>query len=446
MKIEKSSCEIEALADCCRAHAMAPPTYSATFAPTWWGLTPIATCGVGRGPVLGCYALRGMASREVSTRRISIMRSLARRSRAARRVDRSALLGRRTRALAWKSISPDIGALVRSVASSSTLAPLLASSCEISRTMPGRSSPTSSRSRVRPGVASPAPPLGSPTTLRPRASRSARAAWSAAALSLGTSMRRMPANLPARRAMRLSSQLPPCEATTAATASTRPGRSGPIRVRTKSVMAMASDAQVKGIVFLDGLAAGVGDELPDVAHLRLDDAALVDFLGVFFLVFVLVLEFLVLDGQFFFHFFQYLLQGIGGRPPEFAHRQRAFEFQRQVDVCGNGVGVEPVQELGHGFLAQAFGEGVRGVVVLGWQFCASLFQQTPERLHFFIVQAIRERGEFDCRHDQYGAAGRARRQRRERSFCSRSPSPLPFTQKQRGRPIRHLILDQVWMP
>src|SRR5512140_2174174 len=108
-------------------------------------------------------------------------------------------------------------------------------------------------------------------------------------------MRRMPANFPARWAIRLSSQLPPWAATTSATASTSPGRSGPIRVRTKSVMAKPSDAQVEGIVFLDRLAAGVGDELPDVAHLSLDHAALVDFLGVFFFVLVLVFEFLVLD-------------------------------------------------------------------------------------------------------------------------------------------------------
>jgi hypothetical protein len=129
-------------------------------------------------------------------------------------------------------------------------------------------------------------------------------------------------------------------------------------------------------------------------------------------------EFLVLDGQFFFHFFQRLLQGIGGCHPEFAHRQRAVEFQRQVDVRGHVVGIQPVEKFRHGFFVQALGEGVRGVVILRWQFGASLFQQPPKRLHFFFVQSIRERGEFNCRHDHYGAAAQARRQCCQASFVS----------------------------
>ena len=48
-----------------------------------------------------------------------------------------------------------------------------------------------------------------------------------------SSTRKTPANLPARWAMRLSTQLPPWAAMAWATASTRPGRSGPIRVRTE---------------------------------------------------------------------------------------------------------------------------------------------------------------------------------------------------------------------
>ena len=161
--MEKSSQEIAALANACPAcawHKRSTQQLSRQVGARWTRL--------------GCYALRGLASSAVSTRRISTMRSLARRSSAVRREARSALLGSRTRALARKSISPDMGALVRSVDSSSTLAPLLARSWEISRTMPGRSSPTNSRSSVRPVVAAPASPLGSPTTLRPRESSSAR--------------------------------------------------------------------------------------------------------------------------------------------------------------------------------------------------------------------------------------------------------------------------------
>src|SRR6185437_7969450 len=46
----------------------------------------------------------------------------------------------------------------------------------------------------------------------------------------------MPANLPASRADRLSSQVPPCAATACEIALTSPGRSSPTKVRTSGVV------------------------------------------------------------------------------------------------------------------------------------------------------------------------------------------------------------------
>src|SRR5438045_1883668 len=81
---------------------------------------------------------------------------------------------------------------------------------------------------------------------RPRPSSAASASPSARARSAGTSTRRSPAKCPARWAIRLSSQLPPWRATTSATVSTRPGRSGPMSVRTRLVIAAASIASGRG--------------------------------------------------------------------------------------------------------------------------------------------------------------------------------------------------------
>ena len=58
--------------------------------------------------------------------------------------------------------------------------------------------------------------------------------------SAGACTRRMPANFPARCAMRLSSQFPPARATASATASTSPGRSEPTMVITTSCIAFLS--------------------------------------------------------------------------------------------------------------------------------------------------------------------------------------------------------------
>ncbi|CAB4588628.1 unannotated protein [freshwater metagenome] len=81
----------------------------------------------------------------------------------------------------------------------------------MSWTMPGRSAPTrSSVRRVVPATgSSPAAPRSTVTSRRPSAPRGRSAATSASAESSGTETTTMPANLPARRAIWLRSQLPP---------------------------------------------------------------------------------------------------------------------------------------------------------------------------------------------------------------------------------------------
>ena len=80
---------------------------------------------------------------------------------------------------------------------------------------------------------------------RSRAARAPRARAapesSSSARAPGTATRSRPANWPARCAIRLSSQLAPWSATVLASASTRPGRSGPITVRTREVTAIATN-------------------------------------------------------------------------------------------------------------------------------------------------------------------------------------------------------------
>ena len=103
---------------------------------------------------------------------------------------------------------PDMGALVTSVSSSSILTRRCASVREMSRTIPARSWPSSSRRPVRyePPARS---PLRSPTTVSPPVSSDVSPAVSASARSASTVTRSSPANLPPRRAIRLSSQLAP---------------------------------------------------------------------------------------------------------------------------------------------------------------------------------------------------------------------------------------------
>ena len=148
------------------------------------------------------------------------------------------LAGTRTWARASNSISPDIGALVRLVISSSTLTPLAARSWEISRTMPGPIEPdqlqvhASGRrrrdrrrraplgdhleaARIRAPPARPAPP--EPCRAAARRAGCPRTSPPGATCGSPASCRR------ARRSRR-----PP--------ARRRPGRSGPSNVSTRSVM------------------------------------------------------------------------------------------------------------------------------------------------------------------------------------------------------------------
>src|SRR5208282_3746552 len=76
----------------------------------------------------------------------------------------------------------------------------------------------------------------STVTRRPAGSRSRSDASRAARLSSGTLMSTTPANLPASRADRLSSQVAPQAATFSEIAFTSPGLSSPTKVRTSGVV------------------------------------------------------------------------------------------------------------------------------------------------------------------------------------------------------------------
>ena len=86
------------------------------------------------------------------------------------------------------------------------------------------------------GAREPARAATSTVTFSPCDSSACSAAVADATRSAGSSARKIPANFPARWLIRLSSQLPPCSAITFATNSTNPGRSGPNKVSTRSVM------------------------------------------------------------------------------------------------------------------------------------------------------------------------------------------------------------------
>ncbi len=90
----------------------------------------------------GADASKG--SSEMSMRRLAAICSSSRRMAATLEVS-----GRLSWMAALKRGSPDMGALSQEVVNSSTLAPARARAWEISRTMPGRSSPTRSRAAKR---------------------------------------------------------------------------------------------------------------------------------------------------------------------------------------------------------------------------------------------------------------------------------------------------------
>ena len=94
--------------------------------------------------------LRGRRRRSAGSSVTSTIRSSAIASMLAWSSSSAAPRGSRNRARARNNVSPVIGALVHSVSSSSTLTPLAANACDTSRTIPGRSVPTSSSASSRP--------------------------------------------------------------------------------------------------------------------------------------------------------------------------------------------------------------------------------------------------------------------------------------------------------
>ena len=76
----------------------------------------------------------------------------------------------------------------------------------------------------------------STVNVKPWFSSADSAALKAASRSAGISTRAIPAKFSARRAMRLSSQLPPASVTASDRVSTRPGRSVAMKVRTRDFM------------------------------------------------------------------------------------------------------------------------------------------------------------------------------------------------------------------
>src|SRR4029450_12535141 len=99
----------------------------------------------------------------------------------------------------------------------------------------GWSLPTRASMSQRASGASTSVLLRVTTTWSPCAASPCKAVQSAVALPSGTLARRIPANCPAKCAIRLSTQLPSWAAMMCANASTRPGRSSPSTVSTSDV-------------------------------------------------------------------------------------------------------------------------------------------------------------------------------------------------------------------
>ena len=167
---------------------------------------------------------------------MSTIRSAATASRAVRSDASLTPAGKRNRADARNSDCPVVGAATHSVCSSSTLTAWAANTRLMSRTIPGRSCPTSSNRTSGDPLGAVADTSGCTIDSSPDAVSPRSAAASASARSASTSTRRMPAKCPARCAIRLSTQFAPCSATTQASASTSPGRSSPNTVRTREVL------------------------------------------------------------------------------------------------------------------------------------------------------------------------------------------------------------------
>ena len=166
----------------------------------------------------------------------STMISAASRSSALRKSSSLRPSGTPRRAVAWNILTPVNGSPSRPLANSSMLTPRRVSACVTSRTMPGRSLPTTSSWTVRAGLSDSAAAPRSIETRRPEGASFASADSSGMRLSSGTLTSTTPANLPASRTERLSSQVPPKATTFSEIALTSPGLSSPTKVRTSGIM------------------------------------------------------------------------------------------------------------------------------------------------------------------------------------------------------------------
>jgi hypothetical protein len=162
---------------------------------------------------------------------------------------------------------------------------------------------------------------------------------------------------------------------------------------------------VQGDVLLHRFAAAVRDQLPDVTELGLDHRALVLLLFLFLLLalLVLVLLGLLVDVQLVLHLLQHVDQQLGRGHPVVAHVQAALELHRDVDVGGQVVGLEAIEELGHGVLVEPGGDLVAGLVVATREFRARLLQQLLQRLQLVVIQSLGQRRDLDFGHAPYGA-------------------------------------------
>src|SRR3984957_18315365 len=130
--------------------------------------------------------------------------------------------------------------------------------------MPGRSLPTTSSATRRAGFsASPAAPR-SIETRKPEGASFASADSSGMRFSSGTRTSTTPANLPASRTERLSSQVPSNSTTFSEIALTSPGLSSPTKVRTSDVMTRAPNGSPASLSQNEAAQVGVRGEVADV--------------------------------------------------------------------------------------------------------------------------------------------------------------------------------------
>src|ERR1700733_1241563 len=194
----------------------------------------------------------------------STMISAANRSRALRNSSSLSPSGTLRRAVARNICTPVNGSPSRPLMNSSMLTPSPVSACVTSRTMPGRSLPTISSVTTRPGFsASPAAPRSIETRRREGAAFPS-ADWRGMRLSSGTLTSTPPANLPASRTERLSSQVAPQSATLSEMALTSPGLSSPTKVRTSDVMTGAPRGSPPSLSQDEPAQIGVRGEVADM--------------------------------------------------------------------------------------------------------------------------------------------------------------------------------------